>query len=724
MKAVHAFSLQHSAPSEPLRPGEDDSEIIKASDVDRAAYYSAIYYDDDNGLLWRLFWRLIWYNSVLLVACFAAFLIALSLRGPSQLALKASPPEEVIVQPSHAAAPSEPEGLGVPEGTFDPLFGTLADDHIRVAFFIPAREIVSPAASTVDQISVAGQARLAAVAALEAELTTALERASTAVGPSAVAVGRMPEGRLAAVVTLEAEPTTALETASTAVEPSAAVVAGMPEVQAAALSIPDAEPTKAPETAITAAQPSAAAVAGMPEVQAAAVATLDADPTTVLEIARTTVEPSAGDHGYLAVDSREAAAGPAEPALSTPRMPRPRPADAMILFARAAAPSEPAGLGVPKGSFDALFNTVAGDHSRVAFFIPAREIVSPVASMVGHFPAAGQGPEARLAAVATLDAEPTKALETASTSVEPSAADRGMPEVQAAAVATLDADPTTVLEIASTAVEPSTAAAAGMPQVQAAAISIPDAEPTKELETASTAVEPSAAAIPEMPEVQAAAVATLDADPTTVLEIARTAAQPSAAAVARIPEIQAAAISVPDAEPTKALETVSTAVEPSAGTHHVPEVQAAAIAMPGAEPTKALEIPSTAVEASAGADPDFPAVDSREAAAVPAEPALSTPRMPRPRPADAVIVFAPLDLPGPVERSEPEPPRPERTTAPQGQPASQAGTPVQAPPQASGSVLALPTALLPQASVSALALPPALLPLLPPRSTTSGSALN
>ena len=448
MKAVHAFSLQQSAPSEPPRLGED----VKASDVDRAAYYSAVYYDDDKGLLWRLFWRIIWYNSVLLVACFAAFLIALSFRGPSQPALKASPPEEVIAQPSGAATPSEPAGLGVPEGTFDALFGTLADDHSLVAFFIPAREIVSPAASTVNKSPAAGpgpEVRLAAVATLEAEPTKALETASTV--KSSAAAGPGPEARLAAVATLEAEPTKALEIASTVAQASAAALLEMPGVQAAAIAMPDAEPTKALEIVSTAVAPSgagpgpearlaavatleaeptkaleiastvaqaSAAADQVPEVRLAAVATLEAEPTTTFETVSTTVEPSTGaDPNSHAVDSREAAAVPAEPALSTPRMPRPRPADAVIVFARAATPSEPAGLGVPEGTFDALFGTLADDHSLVAFFIPAREIVSPAASTVNKSPAAGPGPGVRLAAVATLEAEPTKALEIVSTAV-------------------------------------------------------------------------------------------------------------------------------------------------------------------------------------------------------------------------------------------------------------------------------------------------------------------
>ena len=423
----------------------------------------------------------------------------------------------------------------------------------------------------------------------------------------------------------------------------------------------------------------------MPEVRLAAVATLEAEPTTTFETVSTAVEPSTGaDPDSHAVDSREAAAVPAEPALSTPRMPRPRPADAVIVFARAATPSEPAGLGVPEGTFDALFGTLADDHSLVAFFIPAREIVSPAASTVNKSPAAGPGPEVRLAAIATLEAEPTKALETAST-VDSSAAAGPGPEVRLAAVATLEAEPTKALEIASTVAQASAAALLEMPGVQAAAIAMPDAEPTKALEIVSTAVEPSGAG--PGPEARLAAVATLEAEPTKALEIA-TVAQASAAAD-QVPEVRLAAVATLEAEPTTTFETVSTTVEPSTG-----------------------------------ADPDSHAVDSREAAAVPAEPALSTPRMPRPRPEDAVIVFASPNLPGPVERSDPEPPRPEGTTAPQGQPASQAGIPAPASPRASVSVLTLPPALLPQASMSALALPPALLPLLPPRSTNPGSALN
>ena len=257
MKAVHALSLQQSAPAELLGPSEDESEIVQASDVDRAAYYSAIYYDDGNHLLWRLVRRLIWCTSVLLVACFAASLIALSLPGPAQPALKASPPEEVISRPSHA--PSELAGLGVPEDALDVLF--LADDHSRVAFFIPAREIASRAASTAGHLAAAGQgpgARLAAVATLEAELTTALETASTAIESSAAPVGGMLEIRLATVATLEAEPPTGLEIVSRAAEPSAAIVGEMPEVRLAAVVTLEAEPPTVLEIASTGAQLSAA----------------------------------------------------------------------------------------------------------------------------------------------------------------------------------------------------------------------------------------------------------------------------------------------------------------------------------------------------------------------------------------------------------------------------------------------------------------------------------
>lgn len=730
MKARHAHSRQQSASPEPLTPSEEDVAAVDEREDVPTIFDGAVFQDDDDRLLWRLVWGIVWCASVLLVACFAAFPIALIIRGSPEPAMQASRPEEATAQVSETAAAPGPPGLGVQEGAFDELFGDLAEPNRGAVAFgnfpsgdiAPASEALRPQKSeftpsvfvTIEAAAVppevaanlASEQGKALVLASPASDRTDAEAREADVLPSAITASRADPRAAAKLDSGAAQPSMSAMPAfvgvSAGARPAAATLARPPEVQSAEV-----------QPALSAIRQAVAAPAGA-----------DLEHGADLPLASAIAGPTA----RVGLEAEEAAALPvtASPGFSESAEITPeiggvavQPSDRALMEAAAAPESAPVG--------------------QVPSLVAAQEIVASMANAVDRPPAALRAVrEARVASVATPDAEPATDLETARTAAEPSSvATGGTSGARVADVIMPDAGRPTI-ETAALAPEPSAAAAGAIFEARTAEGAIPDADGLVALETAARAAEPSVVAVHGMSVVEEAEIAIPDADSPTAVEFAAIAADPSAAAAGAMFEIPAAEVATPGVEPTTALETAGMVAEPSAsGVRGVSDVPVMAVAPLDAESTTNLEAAGTIAEPSAalvaepaelspstdraysalapdvvGAESDSPALDSRETSTVPAEAALPAPRLPRPRPVDAAIAFAPPDLPDPVERRpEPEVPRREPPAAAQAEPDSQTSFPVQAPPQASLS--------------GGLALPPALLPLLPPRSsTTSGSVPN
>jgi hypothetical protein len=717
VKARHAHSLQQSAPPEPLAPSEDVATVDESDDVP-TIFDGAVFQDEDDRLLWRLVWGIVWCASVLLVACFAAFPIALIIRGSPEPAMNASVPEEVTAQPGATVAVPAAPGLGVQEGAFDELFGELENEATQgaVAFgdfpsrnTAPASEALRPQKSEFTPSAITAS-KAAAVpqhtaAGLGSEQGKALAGPASAPvhadGPEADVLDSATFAEQAAAPGLAAELDSAGAQPSMSTMPAAAGVSAGARVADAALARPPEVQTMEVEPAWSAVGQAVAPPAGA-----------DLERGADLPLASA----MAGQIARAGLAAREAVArqvallaGFGESVEVTPETGSApvRPSDRVLTRASAAAESAAVGQ-VP--------NPVA-----------APEIVASPANAMDRPPAAvSAAREVPGASAATPDAEPAADLETARTAAEPSSVAPGATSEVRLAELTRDAG-RPAAETAKTAAEPSAAEAGTMFEVRAAAAATPDAGPTTVLEMAEAAAEPSAAAVREVSEAPAGGVAIPDADSPTAVRFATTATEPSAAVAGAMFETTAAEVAAPGAEPTIAPESAGTVAEPSASrVRGVSEGPIATVTAPDADSTTDLEAAATIAEPSAAsvAEPaelspgtgraysalapevigesQPPALDSEEIGSVPAPP---TPRLPRPRPADVVIVFAPPDLPEPVERrSEPELPRRERPAASQDRADGQASSPVQVPRELESGVLALP---------------PALLPIRPPRSSTS-----